>query len=406
MSSLPLWVLAAVLFGIAFRRFAGLRLAIWQIMGIGALTALASGAIGPLQAWQAIDWEVMGFLFGMFVLGQAMVESGWLAAVSAWVLAPVQSVDALVAALLALAAAGSALLMNDTLAVIGAPLMLRLARDHEVPPDLLLLALAFGVTTGSVLSPIGNPQNLLIALQGGLASPFVDFVTALTLPTLLSLVAAYLVLRLAYWRAFHGRCLARTTASITDPPLARLCVRALQLVLALILLRTGLGLWAPHWAFSLVWIGLAAAAPLLLFAAHPRRLLRDLDWHTLIFFAAMFVLMRSVWDSGALQSGLLPRDWSPASLLLAGVLGSQLISNVPLVALLLPVLDHSDTAALLALAAGATIAGNLSIVGAASNVIIVQSAERRGVQLGFWRFAAVGAPLTLVSGLLYWIWLG
>jgi Na+/H+ antiporter NhaD/arsenite permease-like protein len=73
------------------------------------------------------------------------------------------------------------------------------------------------------------------------------------------------------------------------------------------------------------------------------------------------------------------------------------------VALMLPLMHTVDASpqALLALAAGSTIAGNLTLVGAASNVIIAQAAERRGQHLGFWRFFAVGAPLTLLNLAVY-----
>jgi Na+/H+ antiporter NhaD/arsenite permease-like protein len=125
----------------------------------------------------------------------------------------------------------------------------------------------------------------------------------------------------------------------------------------------------------------------------------------------MFVLMESVWDSGFFQS-LLAR-WNPdlasmGVILPVSVLLSQLISNVPLVALYLPLLMHTGagTPELLALAAGSTIAGNLFILGAASNIIIIQNAERKtGHTLGFVEFARVGIPLTLVNVLVYWIFL-
>jgi Na+/H+ antiporter NhaD/arsenite permease-like protein len=87
---------------------------------------------------------------------------------------------------------------------------------------------------------------------------------------------------------------------------------------------------------------------------------------------------------------------------------SQLVSNVPLVALLLPALLKAGvgTPELLALAAGSTIAGNLTILGAASNVIIVQNAERRGKEtITFWEFLRIGAPLTAVNAFIYWVFL-
>ncbi len=99
---------------------------------------------------------------------------------------------------------------------------------------------------------------------------------------------------------------------------------------------------------------------------------------------------------------------SPDAVIVVSILLSQFISNVPLVALLLPVLLTAGGRApdLMALAAGSTIAGNLTILGAASNVIIIQSAEqRKGGTITFLEFARVGIPLTIVNGTVYWLFL-
>jgi Na+/H+ antiporter NhaD/arsenite permease-like protein len=87
---------------------------------------------------------------------------------------------------------------------------------------------------------------------------------------------------------------------------------------------------------------------------------------------------------------------------------SQFISNVPMVALYLPVLEHlgAGTSTYMALAAGSTIAGNLTILGAASNVIIIQSCENRSNEtISFWEFFRIGLPLTAVNVAVYWIFL-
>ena len=94
--------------------------------------------------------------------------------------------------------------------------------------------------------------------------------------------------------------------------------------------------------------------------------------------------------------------------MLISVLLSQLISNVPLVALYLPMLVElgASTKEMIALAAGSTIAGNLSILGAASNVIIIQNAESKsGETITFWEFVKIGVPLTIVNVLVYWLFL-
>jgi Na+/H+ antiporter NhaD/arsenite permease-like protein len=408
--NLPLWTLAGVLTLIAFRRLGRLRLGIWQIVLAGALVVLLTGSITLGAAWAAIDWEVIEFLFGVFVLGQALVESGLLHRASTRLLGRIGSADGLVLAVLFGSGVASAVLMNDTLAVIGTPLMLTLARAHRLPPMLLLLALAFGVTIGSVMSPIGNPQNLLIALHGGLDNPFLAFLGVLALPSLLNLLLAWVVLRLTFWRSFHGEALVHEAPPLNDPDMARLAGVGLSVMLAVVGIKIVLAAVAAPLQVPLWLVAAGACAPVLLGSPRRVHIVRGIDWHTLIFFAALFVLVQAVWDTGSVQS------WLPADsgwmgdlphLLAGSVLLSQLVSNVPLVALALPLMQTfgASPEALLALAAGSTIAGNLTLVGAASNVIIVQAAERRGEHLGFWRFVAVGAPLTLLNLSVYWLFL-
>jgi Na+/H+ antiporter NhaD/arsenite permease-like protein len=301
--------------------------------------------------------------------------------------------------------------MNDTLAIIGTPLVLLLARQHRMKPEMLLLALAFAITLGSVLSPIGNPQNLLIAIDGGFDNPFVDFARHLTLPTLINLGVTYWFLKRYYHESFHGERLVHVRAEFRDPALAGLARLALCLLVALVAVKIALVFFGLGHAFRLTYIALAAAAPLLLFSPRRAELLRRLDWPTLAFFAAMFVLMDSVWSTGVIQEYIHGRNNGIASLpliLAVGVLVSQLVSNVPLVALYLPMLVHAGASSkeLLALAVGSTIAGNLLILGAASNVIIIQNAERKtGHSISFLEFARIGIPLTAVQVLVYWLFL-
>jgi Na+/H+ antiporter NhaD/arsenite permease-like protein len=99
----------------------------------------------------------------------------------------------------------------------------------------------------------------------------------------------------------------------------------------------------------------------------------------------------------------------PVSLIIGlGVIVSQFISNVPFVALFQPLILESAISVpqVLALAAGSTIAGNLTVMGAASNVIVIQNAEKAGYSISFWEFLKVGAPLTALQALVYILFLG
>ena len=407
---LPVVVLFVVFALIALRGIGRFRVAIWQAMVGGALAVLLSGDITPRAALAAIDWDVMLFLFGMFVVGQAAVASGELYRVAYVVFSRARSTDALVLILLFAVGFSSALLMNDTLAIVGTPLVLRLAREHGIDARLLLLALAFAVTTGSVMSPIGNPQNLLIALQTDLPNPFVTFLQYLALPTLLSLLSVYVLLRIRFPGKFHATPLIHARVAVKDVALARLVRLAVVLVLGLIVLRITLVGSDRAEELRLSYIALAGALPLLLFSPRRGELLRRLDWTTLAFFVGMFVLMAAVWKTGLFQNALAQSAVdiaAPGTIFALGAGLSQLISNVPLVALYLPMLAHADAGldSYMALAAAATLAGNLLILGAASNVIIVQSAERHGGHLSFYGFAQLGIPLTLIQLGIFWLFL-
>ncbi len=406
---ISLIVLLLVFILIAVRHVGNIKFQIWQIMALGAVAVLITGQISPLNALKAINLDVIFFLFGMFTVGEALQESGYLAHLSYRLFGRAKSLDGLVLLILFGMGLLSAFLMNDTLAIIGTPVVLMLAKQAKTKPQILMLALAFAITIGSVASPIGNPQNLLIAVNGGITNPFITFFRYLLLPTLVNLLMGYLILRLFYRKHFNRTEIAQTPEPIRDPKLARLTQVSLIILVVLIAIKIILVFVGLKIDFRLTYIALAAAFPIIIFS--PRRLsvIKKIDWSTLAFFAAMFILMQSVWDAGFVQSfinGAGLSLTSIATIMFVSVILSQFISNVPLVALYLPLLMKLgvDAEQLMALAAGSTIAGNLSVLGAASNVIIIQNAEQKsGQTISFLEFVKIGIPLTIVNALVYWI---
>ncbi len=401
-------VLAAVLVLIAVRQIGGLRFQIWQIMLMGAFAAVLTGQISIYDAFRAINLDVMVFLAGMFVIGEAMQESGYLHRLSYRLFGRAQNPNQLLLLILFGMGGLSALLMNDTLAIIGTPMVLYFARIHKISPKLLLLSLAFAVTTGSVMSPIGNPQNLLIAINGGLANPFIAFLWYLFIPTVANLLLAYILLRLFYTDQFKARALNYIQEPIKDVKLATVSEISFAMLIVLIVAKIAAVLLGIGAEFRLTYIALLSALPIIILSERRLEVMRKIDWHTLTFFAAMFILMESVWRSGIFQSFLANANVNISSIpiiLALSVLLSQLISNVPFVALYQPLLAGASVENLMALAAGSTIAGNLFILGAASNVIIIQNAEKNGETLTFLDFARVGIPLTMINVLVYWLFL-
>ena len=405
---LSVLILLGVFVLTALRQVGSLRLQIWQIMTFGAILVLLLGEISPDEALAAINMDVLIFLFGAFCVGEALNRSGYLAWLGNRIVSRAKSTDQLVLLVLFSTGILSAILMNDTLAIMGTPLVLGFSRKYKISPKLMLFSLAFGVTTGSVMSPIGNPQNLLIAIDGNLDSPFVTFLSSLALPTFICLLIAYAVLRLFFRKEFGKSTLIHSEEVVTDPELARTSKIALSLLLVLIGCKIFLVEFLPAWDFNLSWIALFSAMPVLL-SKKRVEILKNIDWATLVFFVSMFVLMQSVWLSGTCQA-LLARmspQLGSVSMILALSIGlSQLISNVPFVALYLPALDSTvSQGQLMALAAGSTIAGNLLILGAASNVIIIQNAEKEGSTLSFTEFFKIGFLITFLDAAVYFVFL-
>ncbi len=409
--SVPIVVLAIIFILIAIRQVGNIRFEIWQIMLLGAIAVLLTKSIPAATALKAIDIDVLLFLFGMFVIGVALEESGYISHLSYLLFKNARSVDTLVLRILFFMGFTSAFLMNDTLAVIGTPLMLLLAKKHTIKPGVLLLTLAFAITTGSVMSPIGNPQNLLISIHGNLPNPFVTFFKYLFLPTVINIFAAYFILRVFYRNEFHDSKLTHVYEPIKDKNLAMLSKYSLIIVIILAGLKTTISLLHLGFDLNLTDIALLGSLPVLIFSRKRFEIIKHIDWHTLIFFAAMFVLMKSVWLTGFFQQFIgqnVDGITSIHSVLGISVILSQLISNVPMVALYLPLLVHAGASpkALAALAVGSTIAGNLLILGAASNIIIIQNAEKKsGQTLTFLEFAKAGIPLTVINVAVYWFFL-
>ena len=404
---LPIIVLAVVFFLIAVRKIGTVQFEIWQVMLVGAIVVLVTGQIPIGKAVMAVNLDVLCFLFGMFIVGEALTRSGYLAHFSQRLFRKAKTPGHLILLILFVLGLISALLMNDTLAILGTPLMISFNKKYKISSKPLLLALAFAITIGSVMSPIGNPQNLLIAIMGKVENPFVTYLKYLLVPTILNLFIAYWFLRLFYGKELSPRTLHHKKEPIKDQKLANLSKMSLALVVALIITKIIVYAVAPGLEFRLTYIALIAAAPIVFLSPRRVEVLKNIDWRTLVFFVAMFVLMESVWMTGFFQGLISGSDMAITSLpmvFLTSVVISQFISNVPFVALYTPLLVSADasTKALMALVAGSTIAGNLTILGAASNVIIVQNAEKKGKTITFFEFAKIGIPLTLINILVYW----
>jgi Na+/H+ antiporter NhaD/arsenite permease-like protein len=406
--STSLVVSCAIFVLIAVRQWLPPAIRIWHIMAAGAAVLLLAGEISLPAAFQAVDWNLIAYLFGVFAIAAALYDSGISHAIGRRIVKPQYPQRSFLAFILATALC-SAVLTNDGAAVIGTPIALMLARTMIWSPTALLIALCASVTVGSMMSPVGNPQNILIATTGYFEYPLLTFVQWLAVPTLASLAFVFLWLRRAVQNgAAAGDGAGRLLPLPQAEPRAWPAYLGTALLVTLIagdavLHRIDASLTVPLGIASLV-----GCAPVFVFSSRRVQILREIDWPTLAFFVAMFVVTGSLLQSGSLQAllgGLQARLSEPPVTATISFWASQLFSNVPVVDIYLKLLQQGEIPNLMTLAGMSTLAGNLFIISAASNVIVVQQAEKFGqTPFTFWRFTFTVLPITIVSVAVTYGW--
>ena len=399
------------------------KVPIWIAMLIGATLMLTFQVIGLENAIKSIQFDVILFLFGMFSIVSALEKSGMLRLFAIKMLSKSKTPNSLLMMFVVGMGLLSAFLVNDAIALVGIPLVIYISKHLEIRPNVLLIALAFGITVGSVMTPIGNPQNLIIALQSGIPLPLVNFIKILAIPTLINLFLTYFILKIYFKKDLLH---AHTTLNskileehvIENPHLAKLSVAILVITIAGFFVSEILHFM--HLAeIHISIVAMAGAAILYVVSGQRREIIKGVDYSVLVFFVAMFVVTAALWSSGAISLFMkyLPTPdpsnvfQSNALISAYSITFSQILSNVPFVALYNYVMigngfTDSHISQWMMLAASSTIAGNLTILGAASTIIIIQASESRGVRtFTFLEFLKIGSIVTGVNLAVYYLFL-
>ncbi|HEV2118620.1 MAG TPA: SLC13 family permease [Candidatus Bathyarchaeia archaeon] len=419
---LPIGIFAAVYTLIVLRNLRWFRIPVWTIMMAGAVAMIFSGAIPLKDAYASINLNVIFFLLGMFSVVAALDLSGLLEYLTLRLLRLAKSPQKIFGLALIGTSAMSAFLVNDTLALMATPIMLSVAKQLRVRPGVFLITLALGVTIGSTMTAIGNPQNLLVALSTGIPNPMLDFLYYLAPPTMAGLGVTYLILRWYYRKEFSNSTLAQLQANprdaIKDQTLAKLSGSAAGIVVIGFFLVGIAELFGVQGNFNLGTVSLLGATIVFLGSGRRREILRSVDWGIIIFFISLFIVMQAFWESNALQSFMIylpvltksDPGLSIITIILASAFFSQLLSNVPFVAVYIKAMQAAgftgaDVKPWMALAGASTLSGGISLLGAASNVIILEQAESRGSGFGFLEFSKIGLLVTIPNLLILYLFL-
>jgi Na+/H+ antiporter NhaD/arsenite permease-like protein len=396
--SAPVLVFSATYFLIAVQRVHWLHLNRPAAALLGAVLMVTLGGLPLGEAYQAIDLDVLIFLLGLMILVGHLEVGGFFEAAADWILRRAASPRGLLVGVVVGSGLLSAFFVNDTVCLVLTPVLLAAVGPLEVSPVPYLIGLAMGANVGSALTIVGNPQNMLIGLWSRIG--FAEFTLRM-----LPVVAGGLVLTCVLLLAIFAKELDRPFKRKVRPELPPLDRP---------LVATALGLFGGSfvaWLLnaSLPLVAIAAGALMLALARRdPAPALERVEWSLLLFFAALFVVMRGLERSGAIglinaegtQAIALGGTWTTA-LAVSGVMFvlSNLISNVPAVLLwrqVVPTLPQPELVWQI-MAMSATFAGNLLLVGSMANLIVAERAEARGVKLGYWEYARVGIPVTLAT---------
>ncbi len=385
---------------------------------LGGLAVIVLGILPQGEALAAVDWNVIFLLAGMMIIANVLSETG----VFQWV--AIQTVRlgrgepiVILLLLVLITAFSSALLDNVTVVVLIAPVTLFMATSLGVSPLPFLIAEVMASNIGGMATLIGDPPNVLIGSAADL--DFLTFSANLMPITLVILVAfcgiAYVLFRpglQSYDRSLLDVNTLDTRALITDPVLLRKSLLVLAGVILAFLLQGTLGLEPAT-------IAMAGATLLLIWArSDPHVVLRDVEWTTLFFFIGLFIVVEAVVAVGLIERiaqaairvthGSLPL--TTTLILWLSALISGVIDNIPYTAAMIPIVESvakTMPAEPLwwSLALGADLGGNLTLVGASANVIVVALAERSGHPISFRQWLRYGIPVTLMSLVLANIYL-
>lgn len=381
---------------------------------LGGLTVIALGVIDQHEAFAAIDLNVIFLLAGMMVIAGTLARTG----VFEWI--AIRSVRlsggrplALLLILSTVTAILSAFLDNVTTVILTVPITLSVAGRLGISPTPYLIAQILASNIGGTATLIGDPPNILIGSAAGL--DFAAFLVNLG-PVVIVIYALFaLIMFLAFRRTLQapsgqGEAVlaADESASITDRGLLVRSLIVAGLTLVGFLLHTAIGVEAATVAL------LGATVLMLVAGIDPHDALRDIEWKTLFFFVGLFILVEAIVHVGIVAGAA---SWLAAEtggepiitslgLLWFSALGSAVVDNIPYTATAIPVVHQLIATGLPAeplwwsLALGACLGGNLTLIGASANIVVVNHSARAGHRIGFLEFMRYGVVVTLMSMLV------
>ena len=393
---------------------------------IGAMLMILFGILDQETAIRHIDFNTLGLLMGMMVIVSITSETGLFNFLAIWAAKKVKAKPvALLLALSTITAVCSALLDNVTTVLLTVPITFSITSQLKVDVKPFLISQILASNIGGTATLIGDPPNIMIGSAVGLS--FVDFIYNMTGVSIIIFIIVEALMILIYGKELVTQPALRDKvmhfdekSQIKDPVLLKKCLFAVAVTITMFVLHSRLHLETATAALT--------GAGLLLLISYARnevmiaKALSRVEWLAIFFFAGLFVLVGALVETGviemlAAEAIKITKGNEGATTMLIlwmSAFASAFIDNIPFVATLIPLIQDmgrmgiADLAPMWwALALGACLGGNGTLIGASANVVVASMAAQRGKPISFLAFMKIALPimtLTIaISSVYVWI---
>lgn len=384
------------------------------VLGLVSQTKTLGDGINPHYFINFIDFNVIFLLVSMMVIVSITTRSGVFNWIANELLKFTKGHPVKVLCALGLfTAVTSAFLDNVTTVILIMPITFAIAKKLDIDPIPFLLTEIFSSNVGGTATLIGDPPNIIIGSAGGLS--FIDFIKELTPVILVIMCVVLTILAFIFRKKLHASqdkmdevAKIDNSHTITD--------KALMIRSTLILALVILGFMLHDVTHIETCVVAMLGASILLIFEKPNEILQDVEWNTIFFFIGLFIIIGGLEASGGIK---LMAEWilkvtqgsqaatSMIILWASGVI-SGIIDNIPYTATMAPMLVEIEKTMgatyayplWWALSLGACLGGNMTIIGAAANVIVSENAAKSGHPISFMRFLKYGVGVVVISLLI------
>jgi Na+/H+ antiporter NhaD/arsenite permease-like protein len=279
-------IVAAVIFGITYVLISGRQMKILPLNRpaaamLGAVLMVSTGVMTPDRAYGAINYDTLVLLLGMMLISAYLYLARFFEWAADVVLKYSRTPGRLLLYLTLTSGILSALLVNDTICLMLTPLVVAVIKRSKLPLLPFLIALPTSANIGSVATLVGNPQNMIIGHFSHI--PFSKFARSLAPAAIIGLAINFGILR------FGFRNVLRAAVIIREPDVVLKLDRGLFALVCVVFVSIFVCFFA---GLKLAWTALAGAALMMVLARRDtHEVLKLVDWHLLVFFAALFVVV-------------------------------------------------------------------------------------------------------------------